>query len=280
LDSVNILDADVAITTSVAIDHTSWLGDTIEQIAYEKAGIARTKKPYVVGLRKMPESLRAHAEKIGADLNVIGADFNFIHKETDRSCSWHCSSNTSYSNLPLPFDQAGVQLGNAAVALSAIEQLQTSLPVNESQIKSGLRSARLAGRCQIVQQKPLIIFDVSHNEASVKRLAEFVEGRAPFKIGSKCIAVCGMLKDKEISVSLRQLSSQIDHWYTATIHNERGATSVEIANHLQSITDADVVCYDSAVQAYAAALSTLTEDDCLVVFGSFHIVGDILDSIM
>jgi dihydrofolate synthase/folylpolyglutamate synthase len=279
LDSVNILDADVAITTSIAIDHTSWLGDTVEQIAYEKSGIARTGKPYVIGMKKVPETLRAHAEKIKADLYVVGSDFDFNDAEVDRSWSWHSASGMRYSNLPLPFDQAGVQLCNAAAALSAIEQLQTWLPVNESQIKNGVRSAQLAGRCQIVQQKPLVILDVSHNEASVKRLAEFVSGLAPLKASSKCVAVCGMLKDKEISASLSQLSNQVDHWYTATIDNERGATSLEVANHLKGITDVDVVCYDSVTLAYSAALSTLTEDDCLVVFGSFHIVGDILDSI-
>lgn len=274
LDSVNILDADVAITTSVAIDHTAWLGDTLEEIAFEKAGIARPQKPYIVGLKTPPLTLLEHAQKIGADVQLIGEEFNY-KVEGDYWC-WSSACGDEYRNLPRPFSQVGVQLSNCTLALQAVHQLQARLPVSESQVRQGIRAARLEGRCQIVSRQPLIIFDVSHNEASVARLAEFMSTQSPEIPGSKWVAVCGMLKDKEIEVSLRQLSDDIDVWHTATIHNERGASASDIAAQLEPLTDACIYSHDSVKQAYIAARNSLKKNDCLVVFGSFHIVGDIL----
>lgn len=274
LDSVNILDADVAITTSVAIDHTAWLGDTIEEIAYEKAGIARANKPYIVGMTKPPITLIDHANDIDADLQILDKDFNY-HLDGSR-WTWLSSDGVRYEKLPLPFSQTGVQLSNCALALQAITQLQASLVVAERYIAAGIEAANLSGRCQVIEREPLIICDVSHNEASTQRLAEFLKTQFSPKPSAKCIAVCGMLKDKEITASLNQIASMVDCWHAATIHNERGASAHEIADHLKSITKTEVLCYDSAKLAYESAKSTLTEHDCLVVFGSFHIVGDIL----
>ena len=274
LDSVNILDADVAITTSVALDHTSWLGDTIEKIAFEKAGIARTNKPYIVGLRIPPSTLLKHSKQIDADLQLVGQAFNYSVTKSD--WNWSSANGVEYHNLPLPYAQADVQISNCALALQAVTQLQKKLPVTEMHVKAGIAAASLTGRCQIVSRKPLIVFDVSHNEASVKRLADFLTKHASRTPGSTCVAVCGMLKDKEISASLGQLVELIDVWHTATIDNERGATSADIAERLHGLTTAQVDCYDSAQLAYKAALNLLGDNDCLVVFGSFHIVGDIL----
>ena len=275
LDSVNILDADVSITTSVAIDHTAWLGDTIEKIAYEKAGIARPNKPYIVGMGAPPPSLIEHAKKINTDLQIVTQDFNYYLDGSLWSCK--TSDGVEYKKLPLPFAQTGVQLSNCALAIQAISQLQLSLTVSEENVIAGVAAANLPGRCQIVQREPLIVFDVSHNEASTLRLSEFLALQFSPKEGAKCVAVCGMLKDKEIAASLAQVVEQVDCWHTASIDNERGASSLEVAKQLENLNALEVNCYDSARLAYEAAKATLTEHDCLVVFGSFHIVGDILN---
>lgn len=284
LDSVNILDADVAITTSVAIDHAAWLGDTVEQIAFEKAGIARTNKPFILGLETPPDTLLKHAKNINADVQTIGHDFTFEIDAQSQCWNWCSSTGVQYLNLPMPFRQAGVQISNCSLAIQAVTQLQSVLPVTQRQLANGISASQLLGRCQIVQQKPLIVFDVSHNEASVKRLAEFIDGQFIKKTDAKCIVVCGMLKDKEIAVSLAQLAPLVDQWHTATIHNERGASSTEVAQEIIGFNERDlltglITCHDSVELAYDIALSTLTKDDCLVVFGSFHIVGDILTHI-
>ncbi len=273
LDAVNILDPDVSIVTSISIDHTSWLGTTIEEIAHEKAGIARPGKPLIVGIATPPDSIVSHAEQIGAELQVIDNDFAYTLDQNSNTWSWQGQGST-LKELPLPYAQTGVQLTNCALALQAVAVMQAFFPVKRTAITLGIGAASVQGRCQVLQESPLIVLDVSHNETSVSRLATFIKNK---HLGSgKVLGVCGMLRDKEIKVSLDQVSSQIDHWFVADIHNERGATAREIETIIAHISSAPVTKFERVERAFTEARSTLTERDCLVVFGSFHIVGDIL----
>jgi len=274
LDSVNILDPDAAVVTSISIDHTSWLGNTIEQIAYEKVGIARPNTPLVLGLLDAPQNMLDYAEEIDAKVTQIGQHFSFAKSKVTDSWDWIGTKQT-LKELPLPYQQSGVQLSNCSLALQAIDLLDEHLPVSAAQAHSGIAEAKIEGRCQVVSHEPLIILDVSHNETSVARLAEFIDAKMKQSSG-KVVAVCGMLKDKEIAVSLGQIASHVDTWHLATINNERGALSHEVADHVRSVSNQALVNYDTVELAYEAAKKTLTADDCLVVFGSFHIVGDIL----
>ncbi len=274
LDSVNILDPDAAIVTSISVDHTAWLGNTIEQIAYEKVGIARPETPLVIGLIDAPQNMLNYANEIGAELSQIGQNFSYAKSKVSDTWDW-IGSRQTLKELPLPYQQGGVQLSNCSLALQAIDLLDQYLPVSAVQAHSGIANAMIEGRCQVISREPLIVLDVSHNESSVSRLAEFIES-AIGKSTGKIIAVCGMLKDKEISVSLGQIADQVDTWHLAGIANDRGANSDEIAEHVRAVSIKPQFNYQKVELAYDAAVKTLTADDCLVVFGSFHIVGDIL----
>lgn len=298
LDAVNILDADIAIITSIAIDHTDWLGDTIDKIAYEKAGIARPKTPCIVGMSQPPVTIREHCEAIGADLQIMEQHFS---SQLLNDCDlpvWQWQSlqgGQCFTNLPLPYQQEGVQLFNASLALQAVDQLAGELAVDETAIKQGLHKAQLLARCQILSSAPLVILDVSHNESSVQRLSTFVKQTLAKQqarnqqnadaVSSKVVAVCGMLKDKEVAKSLAQLSPLIDEWYFANINNPRGADATYLQHQLnvdeasQAIDSEELTkvhCFDQVEHAYDAARAKLSENDCLVVFGSFYIAGDIL----
>lgn len=273
LDAVNILDADISLITNVSIDHTSWLGDSIEKIALEKAGIARAGRPAIVASSQPPSNLLAHLEKLGAKVYARDSIFSIEHQIASEQWSWRYS-DTVISDLPLPFSQSGVQLDNAAGALMVVELMQSSLPVTHGNIKSGLQLARLAGRCELVDHAPTLIFDVSHNEASLQRLAEFVVDQWSRGSDGKCVAVCGMLKDKEIAKSLEHMKGIVDNWYLGSIQNERGSKATELQAILSD--QQQVFCFDYIVDAYQAALEVVKECDCLVVFGSFHVVGDII----
>ncbi len=279
LDAVNILDADVSIITSIALDHTAWLGDTLEQIAFEKAGIARAGRPCLVGLRQPQDSMLQHLRKINAETQRLGREFDYLD---DGGSDWaYKSDEQSYKQLPLPFSQRGVQLDNASLAIRCIQTLSARLPVDEQALRAGLANAALAGRCQILQREPTILLDVSHNEASLSRLADFVHS---LTIGGRIIAVCGMLKDKEISASLAQISPLVGEWHLASIDAERGSSAAHIEHCLQGVfdkqetalSDKSVFLYEDVRTAFRVARATLTADDCLVVFGSFFVAGDIL----
>ena len=290
LDAINILDADIAIITSISIDHTAWLGDTVEVIAREKAGIARSGKPCVVGIADTPKSIISHCDEISAELHVIDRHFNYQAGQSDSTWSWK-SEAFSVDALPLPFNQRGVQLSNASLAIQAIQLLSNSLPVNANGIREGIRSAKLLARCQVLSQDPLIVLDVAHNESSVERLTEFVSNYALNKqsdknvkeFEGKTLAVCGMLQDKEIAKSLEVLSPLIDHWHFATIDNERGASADYLKKQLESvagdfsnINHKTINCYPRIQDAYEVAIDELSAGDRLIVFGSFFVAGDIL----
>lgn len=284
LDAINILDADLAVITSISKDHTAWLGDTVEKIGYEKVGIARAGNPCVVGIEQPPQSILDHCENIGAQVHYIGRDFSYTHNESG-SNDWQWQSSRSVvKQLPRPFDQTDVQLSNASVCLHAISLLEESLPVSEKALRAGLQRATLLARCQILSVEPLIILDVAHNQRSVERLRDFILKQ---NVKGRVFGICGMLKDKEVRDSLAVLVDVVDRWHLATIDHARGASSGYMQTQLRealmklSLSQGDIRglnidCYDNVIKAFETVEQRLEVDDCLVVFGSFFVAGDIL----
>ena len=274
LDAVNILDADISIITSISIDHTAWLGNTIDEIAPEKMGIARRGRPCIVGLPELSNKMQLTVDEIGMQLEQINEEFCYQYTTGDTSWNYRSDSLT-LTELPLPFSQSGAQLSNASLALRAIELLAKQFPVSPNSLRQGIGDAQLFGRCQIIDTQPYVILDVAHNESSVALLAQFLDSLN----ARRYIAVCGMLKDKEISKSLACLSDKIDQWHLATINSERGATAQQLQEILQQelfLAPDKTHCYENVTQAYINARQSTSEHDVLVVFGSFFIAGDIL----
>ena len=169
LDAVNIVDADVAVLTSVALDHREWLGDTLEEIGREKAGIFRASRPAVLGSADMPQSVFAAAEALGTPLRVPGIDFTFAC--LCRSLGME-ESRLRLHELPLPALAGQQQPGNAAAALAALAELRTRLPFDAGAIARGLRAVRLPGRFEVSAGDPQWILDVAHNPQAAEVLAE------------------------------------------------------------------------------------------------------------
>lgn len=290
LDASNILDTDLAIVTSLSIDHVAWLGSTLEEIGREKIGIARANAPCILGLAEPPQSISDYCQKLSIEPLKLGIDFKLKSEPEMDRWTW-LGASKRHLDLPLPFAQRGHQLSNAALAVQAIESLSETFPVNHNEIVCGISSAHLAGRCQIVSKSPHIVLDVAHNVDSISGLSAFVEG---LKIEGRIHAVCGMLADKQITESLCQLLPLVDFWHLATIDNERSAEARDIQDLLQHgwsenrqkvleqdsnkelESDFQSETYDTIVGAYQAARQKLQSNDCLIVFGSFFVVSDII----
>jgi dihydrofolate synthase/folylpolyglutamate synthase len=290
LDASNILDTDLAIVTSLSIDHVAWLGSTLEEIGREKIGIARAKAPCILGLAEPPQSISDYCQQLGIEPLKLGIDFKLQSKPGMDRWTW-LGASKRHLDLPLPFAQRGHQLSNAALAVQAIESLSETFPVNHDAIARGISAASLLGRCQIVSKLPHIVLDVAHNVDSIAGLLKFVDG---LKIEGRIHAVCGMLADKQITESLSQLLPLVDFWHLATIDNERSAEAQDIQNLLQqgwsdnrqTVSEQDFnkelepdfqsETYDTIVGAFQAARQKLQSDDCLIVFGSFFVVSDII----
>ncbi|NIY45992.1 bifunctional tetrahydrofolate synthase/dihydrofolate synthase [Cedecea colo] len=262
LDATNIVDADVAVVTSIALDHTDWLGPDRESIGREKAGVFRGGKPAVVGEPDMPNTIADVASEKGAQLLRRGVDWSYSVEEN----SWRFKDGQGeLTGLPLPL----VPQPNAATALAALRA--SWLDVSETAIRAGIENATLPGRFQIISEAPRVILDVAHNPHAAAYLADRL-ARLPKQ--GRVLAVIGMLHDKDIAGTLACLAAQVDSWYCAPLEGPRGATAQQLVEHL-GVGEV----YDSVAQAWHAAMAAATATDTVLVCGSFHTVAHVMEAL-
>ncbi|WP_439647091.1 bifunctional tetrahydrofolate synthase/dihydrofolate synthase [Arsenophonus endosymbiont of Aleurodicus floccissimus] len=269
LDATNIVDADIAAITSIALDHTDWLGGDREQIGYEKAGIFRSGRYAVVGEPDMPQSINEVAQTLESKLFRCGVDWQF-ELQNDH---WHWRSHDhDFKQLPVP----NVALANAATALAIIDCLikqgdaigQTiSLPA----IQQGLIKAKLPGRFQIICEQPCVILDVAHNPHAAAYLADKL-ARLPRQKNTKVHAVVAMLADKEIKSTLSYLAAQVDKWYLASLIGIRGADVAQLAQYVESSYQ-----FATVKDAWLQAMAEADKQDIVLVCGSFHTVAEVME---
>jgi dihydrofolate synthase/folylpolyglutamate synthase len=271
LDAVNAIDGDVAIVTAVDIDHTSWLGDTREAIGHEKAGIFRRDRPAVCGDPDPPRAIAEEAARIGANLLQLNRDFSIERGPT--GWNWRLGGRLR-AGLPYPALRGDYQLYNAAAVLAALDALADRFPVTQADIREGLSSAVVPGRFQVLPGLPLHVLDVAHNAQAARSLAATLKQQPA---AGRTLAVIGMLRDKDIVSVVGPLAGMVDRWYPATLNVARGATATQLIEALAAAgVNATARGFDDVHQAYAAARGDATDADRIVVFGSFHTVGDIL----
>ncbi len=270
LDAVNIVDADVAIVTSIGLDHTDWLGDTRDAIGFEKAGIFRAGKPAICGDALPPDRLLETAAAVGVDLQVSGRDFH-VQRESDEYWHWQ-GIHSRYQHLPWPALPGVHQLANAASALAALDSLRERLPVKASAVANGLNQVVLPGRVQVVPGKVEQVLDVSHNAQAARALADVLRQRA---LPGTTHAVIGMMRDKDINAFVGELGEQVDHWYPVGLGSERAVSPEQLAEHLRQIQQArPVTVCQSVSEAQAALAGRLQTGDRVLVCGSFYTVAE------
>ncbi len=262
LDAVNIVDPDVAVITTVDLDHMDWLGEDREDIGVEKAGIARAWKPLVLGDDEPPSSVLRRAYAIGASALRMGCDF-FVDRDDD---GWRWREPGFILDLPLPELVAPVQLRNAAVAIAALRASPLEIP--GSAWAQGIASARVPGRLQRLECDGIEYrLDVGHNPQAAKALAEWLRDQP--KRG-QVHAVYAALADKDVEGVTSALAPEIDRWHLAALDVENRAQDADVlatrANLPAATRHADVAAALSHVQSLAKA------GDRVLVFGSFHTV--------
>jgi dihydrofolate synthase/folylpolyglutamate synthase len=281
LDAVNIVDADCSIITSVDLDHMDYLGDTREAIGFEKAHIFRAGQPAICSDPVPPQSLLDYADKIGADLWLFGRDFNY---SGDRQQWAYGGRGQRRSALAYPALRGANQLLNASAALAALESVRDKLPVPQQAVRMGLAQVVLPGRFQILPGQPSVILDVAHNPHAAAVLAHNLDNMSyhPYTY-----AVFGMLSDKDLAGVVAKLGSRIDHWYCAGLPGPRGMTGEALAERVRAALPAAPAdgeapgvqaCQDPAA-AYAAARERASENDRILVFGSFLTVSAVMQAL-
>jgi dihydrofolate synthase/folylpolyglutamate synthase len=274
LDAVNIVDADCAVITSIALDHMEYLGPDRESIGREKAGILRTGRPAVVSDPEPPASVIDRASDIGADLWRLGHDYNF---SGDRQQWAWAGRGRRYSGLAYPALRGANQLINASGVLAALESLRHRLPVNAQAIRNGLAMVELPGRFQIVPGQPALVLDVSHNPHSVAALAANLDAMGFFPTTH---AVFGAMADKDLDAMLAKMGPLVDRWYFTDLDIARAAKSQALMARWQAGNqrqDATATIHAGPMEALQAAVAAADPADRIVVFGSFHTVGGVLE---
>ena len=270
LDAVNAFEPDVAIVTTVDLDHMEYLGDTREKIGFEKAGIFRSAKPALCADTDPPASLVAYAQQIGANLLRINHDFQIVRE----AAAWtYFGPGGVRAALPYPMMRGVHQLANAAVAVAALDCLRERLPVAQAHIRAGLLSARLPGRFQVLPGKPSVVLDVAHNPQAARILAQNLREQY---VPGKTHGVFGMLRDKDIPAVIDAVKGHVAAWHVGDLSGPRGASAEALAAYLRGAGATEIFVYADIAQAYASACRCAGENDRICAFGSFYTVAEVL----
>lgn len=265
LDAVNIVDADIAVITTIDLDHTDLLGPDRESIAVEKAGIFRAKKNVVCGDPQPPLSLRRKAQELNVHWYALDDYFHY-QVGADGGWNWQCPLNT-YQRLP----QLSLKHQNAATSLMVTELLQASLPVPESALRQGLTHVVLEGRFEKLPLGDFCYVDVAHNPQGGRWLAELWRN---VPVRGRRIAILGMLGDKDIAGTVHSLLEYVDSWYVATLSTSRGTTAENLQTILSQLGVVNCLTFANVEAAMAAAIASANlAVDGILIFGSFYTVA-------
>lgn len=264
LDATNLVDADVAILTTIDFDHQAYLGDTIEAIGFEKAGILRAKQQAIFAATSPPSSVLDRASHHGTQLICYQQDYMDLISSTHYR---FCSPEFEWQGrLPKLHHQA------ISAAIMASRLLQERLPV-PLQAYEVLPQAQLMGRLQLIPGKIDMLFDVSHNLQSVQRLADYI---AHAYAGCKIHAIFSALSDKPIAEMVACLVPLIDCWHLCVLDGARAASLEQLRQACAIIPQQSILWYNGLDLAYDGVTAQRCAPDVLVVFGSFLTVAEVL----
>lgn len=283
LDAVNLVDADVAIIASISLDHQDWLGDTVESIGAEKAGILRAGRPALYAAPNPPLSIINRARELGAPLLLLGEDFGYRERAADTKTDsitdtwdWYGRSldgaPVELSGLPIP----ELALANVAAAMQALQLIPVQL--SSTTLIPAIGRLALAGRCELRVDRSsgrTVLFDVAHNPAAAALLAENLQRlRRKHPQLRRLIAVMAVLADKDIEGMVSALESCVDIWYIAQVEASRCLSADTAMQRIRKMgLQLQILGFDSVQRAYKSACEQATEQDWILVTGSFYTVA-------
>ncbi|MFB1015909.1 MAG: bifunctional tetrahydrofolate synthase/dihydrofolate synthase [Alteromonadaceae bacterium] len=273
LDATNIIDADIAVITTIDLDHQAFLGNTRELIGFEKAGILRSQQLAVLGDTAPTISIINYAKEINVQLKVRQQDF--IVDTSGAQWSW------SYEQLVLDkLNKTNIPQDNVATALMVLHLL--GIKLTNKKVNQAIKLTKVAGRTELFKENCDVLLDVAHNPQASRYLAQYIAHLKSKNNYQRVIAVVGMLSDKDISNTLKPMLAIIDDWFIGEVLAPRSASKADIwqqlnknlGNNLSTNTKL-LNCFDNITQAFKMANKNSNETDLIVVFGSFYTVAEI-----
>ena len=272
LDASNAIEPTASLITNVTLDHCDWLGNDVETIAFEKAGVMRPGVPTVFGSRAVPNAVLRHAEAIAAKLLLLGRDFDFA---LGADCDWSFTGrDVKRPSLELPGLQGEFQVQNAAAVLALIEASGLTRALDAALLRQVLPDLTLTGRWQAVRAAGADwLLDVAHNPAAAKGLSESL---AATRGVGKTWAITGLLDDKDVEGVVGELNPEVDYWIAVTASSPRAIQADELARRIANRSGRPCRVSDSLDEAMEYARRCASENDRILLTGSFYLVGPAL----
>jgi dihydrofolate synthase/folylpolyglutamate synthase len=265
LDAVNAVEPTASLITNIALDHCAWLGDSVEAIAAEKAGVMRPGKATVFAAADMPQTIADTARATGAVLLAATRDYHWSTQGAE--WSWQFAG-LSLGGLQRPSLVGEFQVQNAAGVLTLLAAAGFEDLLETTVIDAALASIVLPGRAQTIEDRFLL--DVAHNPAAARALATAVGGTGP---GRATVTILGMLDDKDVAGFVAALDPLTDHWIAVTPGSSRALTAGELARQVANATDRPCWIADSMSHAIERACEISAEQGKILITGSFYTVG-------
>ncbi len=277
LDGTNPFLSTVSIINSISMDHPKSLGDTIEKIAFEKAGIIKQNTPVVLG--KIKESAAEVIKKVAAEKSApvfeLGKDFHIKNIRLDRNGTTFDYESADLNLKDITVNLLGKhQAYNCAVAISAFNLFmkRTSRSLDEDKLRAGLRNVNWPGRMQILQNNPTVIIDGAHNEEGIDALVHNIKQIFP---NTKIHFVLAILRDKNLEKIIKQICEISYKLYISKNHSTRAA-EIEEQAEIAKTYGTDPILIPDVVEATKAALKNAKPDELVFISGSLYTISEVL----
>jgi len=280
LDSTNVITPLMTLITQIDLDHTNILGDTVQKIASEKAGIFKSSIPAISAQQtnEVADVLKEIAEEIGTEVKIISRDIEcsarfgggIDGKQHTRICV--ITEESQFMHVPVPL-HGEHQATNCALAISAIDLLKKmGYAFNDLRIYESLKKTTIPGRMEIVWERPRILVDGAHNPVSLKSLIRSVGAHVPY---DSMVCVFGCCQDKDVTEMLRRISLGADKIiFTKAKGNPRAADPNDLQREFATISTKMTQVARSLPEALEIAAQAVSRDDLICVTGSFYLVGE------
>jgi len=267
LDATNIITPSVSLITNVDFDHQEWLGETLEEIAREKAGIIAANTPSIFADSQVPKNIELTAFEKKSDLHLLNRDFSWSSNCT--TSEWR-GKYAVINSIKTPSDWAKGESSDLAAALMAIEIVDSSLLPTTKELNHILKDFSVSGRFEIIEKKQTWILDVAHNPHSAVNLKKRLESLPPYK---KITAILSMMQDKDVIGFVAVLDDLVDHWVVCEMNTPRSHTAQTLQKKLTDYGITNVTVESGLLEAFSNIKNHSKKNDRILVTGSFEIVG-------
>ncbi|MBR1392595.1 MAG: bifunctional folylpolyglutamate synthase/dihydrofolate synthase [Ruminococcus sp.] len=267
LDSTNVIESPlVSVIGSIALDHTAILGDTVEKIAFQKAGVIKPGCPCVLSAGNPPEAVRVFREQAAKKQSLLCIPNLMLCRVTETGIT---GSTFTYRGEEYRTTMAGLhQVSNALTVIEALRLIGEELPVSGEAVMQGIAAARLYGRVEILSESPLTVLDGSHNPDGTRALAGFLKGMG----GKEVRAVIGMHTDKDAGKAIANLVPEVTEFYPVSGFSDKDYPAAELAEVIRS-AGGRAVLTDESIEALIARLRAENPDGVTLIAGSLYLVS-------